>query len=269
MMILVNGRPVTKVDARDRGLHYGDGLFETLAVRDGCPRHWQRHMQRLTRGCDRLGLPRPDTELLLAEARSVCAGQARAVLKILWTRGAGGRGYAPFGAEAPNRIVALYPAPEYPPAFAEEGIRARWCRHRLGRNPVLAGIKHLNRLEQVLARAEWQEADIAEGLLCGLAGHVVSGTMSNVFLVRDGALSTPDVSECGIAGITRERILELAAVEGIECAVTTIGPEMLLDADEVFVCNSVNGIWQVRALERRQWHRGTLSRHLAQRLDRD
>lgn len=268
-MILINGDPKATLDPRDRGLHYGDGLFETLAVREQLPYHWERHMARLGRGCSRLGLPLPDFEVLREEARKLCAGAERAVLKIIWTRGPGGRGYAPHGADTPTRIVARYPAPEHPQRHRDEGIRARWCRHRLGLNPALAGIKHLNRLDQVLARGEWQQPEIAEGLVCDIAGHVVGATMSNVFLVRDDVLSTPDLSNCGIAGIARERILELAHAHDIECLVTSITPQTLLDADEVFVCNSVNGIWPVRALEQQRWSPGDMTRYLALRLDRD
>lgn len=268
-MMLINGEADGALDPRDRGLHYGDGLFETLDVRNGQPRHWQRHMARLERGCRRLMLPLPDVSLLEQEARNVCAGADRAVLKILWTRGPGGRGYAPGAADTPTRIVAQYPAPQYPQAYREEGIRARWCRHRLGANPALAGIKHLNRLDQVLARSEWHDPQIAEAIVCDQGGKVISGTMSNVFLVRNGRLSTPDLTDCGIAGITRERILELAHAEGFGCSVTTVSPQELIDADEVFVCNSVNGVWQLRDLAQRQWPRGTLCRYLADRLDSD
>lgn len=268
-MILVNGDPQRSLDPRDRGLHYGDGLFETLAVRAGQPRHWDRHMARLQRGCERLGLALPDFARLQDEAGRVCAGADRAVLKILWTRGPGGRGYAPDGAESPTRIVARYRAPDYPDSHTERGIRARWCRHRLGLNPALAGIKHLNRLDQVLARSEWQDPDIAEGIVCDLAGRVVSATMSNVFLVRAKALLTPDLRECGIAGIARERLLELAQTEGISCREVALSPQELLDADEVFVCNSVNGIWPLQSLEQRRWPRGELTRYLAHKLEHD
>lgn len=268
-MWLVNGRSDGVLDPRDRGLQYGDGLFETLAVRDRRPRHWTRHMARLARGCERLGMPAPDFERLAREADQVCAGADSAVLKVVWTRGPGGRGYAPSGADRPTRMVALYPPPEYPAEYFDQGITARWCRHRMGDNPALAGIKHLNRLDQVMARAEWQDPRVAEGLVRDLAGNVVSGTMTNVFVARNGVLCTPGLERCGVEGVARERLLELAAGEGIRCEVGPMAPEQLLEADEVFVCNSVNGIWQVRSLETRNWPQGELSRHLAACLDAD
>ncbi len=266
-MMLINGDREGRIDPRDRGLHYGDGLFETIAVRAQRPLHWERHMARLGTGCARLGLPLPDFTTLADEARRVCAGSERAVLKIIWTRGPGGRGYGHDGADAPTRIVARYPAPEYPRSYREAGVRTRWCTHRLGLNPTLAGIKHLNRLDQVLARSEWQDPDIAEGFVCDLEGRLVSATMSNVFLVQDHCLRTPDLGNCGIAGIARERILELARSHDIRCAVAATRPQDLLDADEVFVCNSVNGIWPVRSLENRRWFPGELTRFFAHQLE--
>lgn len=266
-MMLINGRPETTLDARDRGLHYGDGVFETVAVRDGSLRQWARHMARLQRGCQRLGLPGPDVSVLQDEALRLCAGAGDAVLKVIWTRGPGGRGYSSAGAETPTRVVARYPAPSHPATHRTEGVRARWCRHRLGHNPALAGIKHLNRLDQVLARSEWQDAEIAEGLVCDLEGHVICGTMSNVFIVRDGRLATPELMRCGIEGVTRERILELAQTQGIPCSVESITPEQLLDADEVFVCNSVNGLWQLRWLDQRHWQPGAFCHRLRSELE--
>ncbi len=268
-VMLINGDPDGRIDPRDRGLHYGDGLFETIAVRAQHPRHWERHMGRLRVGCERLGLPLPDFAALANEARRVCAGAERAVLKIIWTRGPGGRGYAPHGTEMPTRIVARYPAPEYPRGYRDMGIRTRWCAHRLGLNPTLAGIKHLNRLDQVLARGEWQDPDIAEGFVCDLEGRLISATMSNVFLVRNQRLQTPDLRNCGVAGIARERILELARSHNVHCTLTETTPQDLLDADEVFVCNSVNGVWPVRSLDTRQWSSGELTRFFAHQLESD
>lgn len=268
-MMLINGRADGLLDPRDRGLHYGDGLFETLLVRDAKPLRWSLHMARLARGCERLSMQAPDFAVLEQEAQQLCRNVDRGVLKVLWTRGPGGRGYAPFGAQQPTRVVALYPAPEYPATYSEQGIKARWCSHRLGHNPALAGIKHLNRLEQVMARAEWQDPEVAEGLMCDLAGNVISGTMTNLFLVKQGALRTPDLSQCGIAGITRQRLLAHAAAEGMPCTVASVSRREVMEADEVFVCNSVHGVWQIRSLGERTWPGGVYSRRLAAAMAAD
>lgn len=260
-MILINGVAVDKVDALDRGLHYGDGLFETLAVRAGLPLLWQRHMQRLTAGCVRLGFPSPDESLLEQEAAQACSGVAQGVLKIILTRGAGGRGYRPPDAPQPTRMVALYPWPEYPPAA--QGAVLRVCSTRLARNPALAGMKHLNRLEQVLARNEWNDDGIAEGIMLDGEGWVIGGTMSNLFLVKAGGLVTPGVTQCGVAGVMRGLILDIAPRLDMTARVCEITLNDVLEADEVFICNSLMGIWPVRQLAGRRYTPGPLSMRLA------
>ncbi|MEQ6341477.1 MAG: aminodeoxychorismate lyase [Gammaproteobacteria bacterium] len=265
MGMLVNGVPGTSIDANDRGLHYGDGLFETIAVRDGAPALWDRHMQRLLLGCERLGIAPIDAAQLLRESLQLCDGVAEGVLKIIITRGSGGRGYrAPPsthrdvlvsqetggrerpGAVQPTRLVALYAWPEYPSAFWIEGVPVRLCSIRMGSNTALAGIKHLNRLEQVLARSEWDDSAIPEGLMLDGEGHVIEGTMSNFFIVRNGRLLTPDLKRCGVAGVMRGCILDGARDAGIPVDITQITLDDVKSSDEAFLCNSLIGVWPVR-----------------------
>jgi 4-amino-4-deoxychorismate lyase len=251
MNLLIDGVPTDRVAVTDRGLHYGDGLFETVAVTEGVPELWQRHLHRLCLGCERLAIPMPDADLLRAEAGRVCAGTRRAVLKLILTRGHGGRGYRPPQEARPTRILALYPWPDYPAAWWQEGVEVRVCRHRLSLNPILAGIKHLNRLDQVLARGEWSDPEISEGLLLDPLGQVIEGTMSNLFLVRTGHLITPALTQAGIAGVMRGLIMDAAATLGISCHSSPLTLTDLMDADELFLCNSIIGIWPVRLLESR------------------
>lgn len=246
-MILINGEPQDVIAATDRGLHYGDGVFETLAIRHGKPQFWTAHLARLRDGCSRLGIPLPDGELLVAETARLCAGSERAVVKIIITRGSGGRGYRAPSAPVPQRLLMLYPWPEY--SLPEEGVTLRLCRTPLACNPVLAGIKHLNRLEQVLARNEWDDEAIQEGLMVDNEGYVVEGTMSNLFAVRNGTLLTPDLARCGVAGVMRQQVLSLAEELGIGCEVVRLRAEALQGMDELFVTNSLIGIWPVARLE--------------------
>lgn len=262
-MILVNGAENDAIPVHDRGLQYGDGLFETLAVLEGSPREWERHVRRLVWGCARLGIPPPDLEQLQRETLCVCKGAARAVLKLIVTRGTGARGYRPSRHSEPTRIVALYPWPEHPPSWADEGIAVRVCITRLACNARLAGIKHLNRLEQVCARSEWDDPEIAEGLMLDTQGCVIEGTMSNLFIVRGGRLTTPDVSQCGVAGIMRERILELARRMGVPCDITTVTLEAVKAAQGAFLCNSIVGIWPIRELNGIQFPSDGLTQRIA------
>ncbi len=260
---LINGQPGHAIDLHDRGLQYGDGLFSTLAVRDGRPQLWEQHIGRLREDCGRLRLAPFDASQLRAEADALCTGIARGVLKILLTRGPGARGYR-FDAAAPGtRILTLAPVPEYPVQHYRDGVAIRICTTRLGVNPALAGIKHLNRLEQVLARAEWDDAEIAEGLMRDVHGHIVEGTMSNLFLVRDGALLTPRLDECGVAGVMRATIIAWAQTSGISVMERHVDDGDLGRADEVFLCNSLIGVWPVRRVDGFTWRSGPLTARIA------
>ncbi len=207
--LLINGlQPTDRTHALgvdDRGLQYGDGVFETALLIRGRIRFLEDHLLRLEAGCLRLGITCPERAALLKDLGVLTAGRGEGVLKIIVTRGGGGRGYRPPDKPAPTRILALYPLVGAT-ALPGAGIAVRWCETRLGRNPGLAGIKHLNRLEQVLAQAEWRDPTIAEGLMLDTEGEVVAATSGNLFIVRDGMLSTPDLRYCGIRGVMRGRV---------------------------------------------------------------
>jgi 4-amino-4-deoxychorismate lyase len=246
--LLLNGIHNDQIPVTDRGLQYGDGLFETLAVVNGKPQAWHRHMARLARGEDALLLPRMDRSQLLREAESLCEGCERGVLKILITRGSGGRGYRPPVPCEPRRILSLHPWPEIPPAWYSEGMQLRVCDMRWGRNPRLAGLKHLNRLEQVLARQEWDDPRIAEGLMLDELDSVISGTQSNLFLLRSGRLLTPDLSCSGIAGTMRERVIESAVSLDLPVEITSLKLDDVMAADGLFMSNSLWGLCPVSRL---------------------
>jgi 4-amino-4-deoxychorismate lyase len=248
--VLINGKTGDSLAATDRGLLYGDGLFETLAVCDGTACLWHRHMQRLEQGCRRLGMEAPNATDLANEAARLVEGRDRGILKIIVTRGSGGRGYRPDPGAPSRRILQLFPSPDYPADWGQFGVELRFCTTPLAANPVLAGIKHLNRLEQVLARAEWDTPGIAEGLMADLEGRVIEGTMSNLFLVSGGELTTPPVDRCGVAGVMRALVLDLASRLGIPARIAEIRRPDLQHADALFMTNSLIGIWPVRQLER-------------------
>jgi 4-amino-4-deoxychorismate lyase len=247
--MLVNGRRTDVLPVSDRGLLYGDGVFETVAVRGARPVQLERHMRRLEAGCRRLGIASTPIDPVRGEAKRLARQTERAVLKIIITRGVGGRGYRADLHAPPTRIVGLHPWPDYSPQFRAQGIAATVCSTRLARNPALAGIKHLNRLEQVLARNEWAH-EYQEGLVLDTAGRPVEGTMSNLFLVRDDTLLTPELRGCGVAGIMRERIMEYARDAGIPMRVAELGMEDVNRAQGLFFCNAIIGIWPVHTLGR-------------------
>ena len=249
-MFLLNGQSADNIDLLDRGLHYGDGLFETIAVINGQPLCLDKHLQRLLSGCGRLKLEFNDAELLESEINSICKNIDRAILKITVTAGVGGRGYNRSSSELkPTRLLAIHPWPDYPDNYSSQGIQVHLCSSRLGHNPGLAGIKHLNRLEQVLARNEWDDANTMEGLMLDIDDNVIEGTMSNLFLVYPNKkLITADVSLCGIEGIVRQYILDHCAELVYTSDVKKLSLDEVYAASEMFFCNSVAGIMPVRHL---------------------
>jgi 4-amino-4-deoxychorismate lyase len=264
---LVNGREAVEVDARDRGLHYGDGVFETIAVVKGEPRRLEHHFARLARGCARLGIACPAHALLEEELLKLTGEETRGVLKLIVTRGIGARGLRAEAEAPPTRILSLHPWPNHPPQWASEGVMVHICKTQLADQPALAGIKHLNRLEQVVARREWNDPGIAEGLMRDRHGSFVCGTMTNMFIVRDGRLLTPPVDRCGVAGTVRAALLERAHALGIPAVQSIVTEDELQRADEVFLTNALVGIWPVTRIQGRRLPIGPLTQRLREEVE--
>jgi len=260
-MILINGEHKKTLDITDRGLHYGDGLFETIEVMQQRPVFLTQHLARLKAGCQVLKLPYPDETLLLDEIKHVSNTCEHGVIKLMLTRGSGGRGYRQPDLLNPTRIIALHPFPEYPENFKTEGILTRFCTARLGINPLLAGLKHNNRLEQVLARSEWQD-EFQEGLMLNLNEHVIEGTMSNLFVVKEQKIYTPEITLSGIKGVMRQIIIKIARQNNLPLQETLLNRDFVQQADELFVSNSVIGIWPIKALENKTYSVGPLTQKI-------
>lgn len=238
---------VDGLSGNDRGFAYGDGLFETMRAHRGALPWWDAHWARLAVGAQRLRITLPDRSRVASEAEALLAG-ADGVLKLVVSRGEGGRGYMPPLASTPGWVLSRHALPAPPPAA---GLTLRWCDTPLALQPALAGIKHCNRLEQVLARAEWLNADAGvadEGLMRSTQGDVVCATAGNLFVMHDNRWRTPSVDRCGVAGICRQWLL--APTEAEQCR---LDEHDIQTADAVFLCNAVRGILPVRQLGSRIW----------------
>ncbi|MBK1642296.1 aminodeoxychorismate lyase [Chromatium okenii] len=258
LRVFIDGQPQHQLPVTERGLHYGDGLFETLLLHNGQLCQWTRHLHRLSVGAARLGIPLPDVAQLTAELFEFTQNINSGVVKLILTRGSGGRGYRPPQQPTPHRILLLYPLPPAPAAAWSDGIVARHCHTPASSNPALAGLKHLNRLDAVLARREWDDPAISEGVMCDPQGAVVGGTMSNLFVWTDERLLTPPVTHSGIAGTCRAVTLEFAAQFGITCAEAPLTLTALTSASGLFFTNAIIGVWPVRELAGRQYDRSAL-----------
>lgn len=268
---IVNGELTDVVSISDRGFQYGDGVFETFVVEKGVPQHWDAHMQRLSSGCSRLKIAKPDNSHLKSELDKLLNQQSyvnekRLVVKITVTRGLGRRGYKPPPQPEVTRIISAFPFPDYPQEYFTQGVRITVCKIPLSCNPVLAGIKHLNRLEQVMAQDEWQDSDIIDGVMLNSDQQIIECTMSNIFWVTDNQLFTPDLSHCGVEGVTRANILRLAEELQIPITIGNFELKDLLAADEIMISNSVFGILPVKSVDDHQLNPGSLTQRLMNQL---
>jgi len=261
---LVDGEISGRISTTDRALQYGDGVFETIVVVAGQPRFWQSHMDRLGAGCERLGIPVTPQSVLLRELQTVSAGQPRCIVRIVISRGSSERGYSPLGLTRSNRIVSAHPWPEEERDPGVFGIRARVCDLRLGIQPALAGIKHLNCLEQVMARSEWEDPLICEGILLDREDHVICGVSSNIFLVYAGRLLTPRLDRCGVRGVMRGAILNAFRER---CEQRRLLLDMLPEAEEVFVCSSEKGVLPVVRIDHWEYETGPVTREVRKWLE--
>ncbi|MBS3786041.1 MAG: aminodeoxychorismate lyase [Gammaproteobacteria bacterium] len=253
---LIDGQPQYLLEVNDRGLAYGDGVFETIAIVNYAPALWQAHMDRLSAGCRQLGFSAPaqsDFEQDLAVLELPETG----VLKLIVTRGTGGRGYAPPEVATPRRILQIQPSR---PALegVGSGIAVRWCKTRLAPQPALAGIKHLNRLEQVLARQECQQDGTAEGLMCDVNGDLVEATAGNLIVEQGGEWIFPMGADCGVSGVMQSYLERLAKQWNITVNHRVLNPQEIDAKTAIYICNSLIGAVPVRAIGNQQL---AISRH--------
>lgn len=244
-LLFRGGESVNAIEPSHRGIAYGDGLFETIRIHAGGVPWWPRHRQRLLRGCERLRIAPPPAGAMEQAIGDLAQGQPDGVLKLIVSRGQARRGYAPQDAQATQWQLSRHAPPAAP---SRNGLTVRWCALRLSEQLLLAGIKHCNRLEQVLARAEWDDDAIDDGLLLDTQGNVASATAANVFVLSDGIWRTPRMDRCGVAGVCRAWALE--ALPAIEAR---LSPQDIETADAVFLCNAVRGILPVARIGTRRF----------------
>jgi len=257
---LINGQRAERISIRDRGFQYGDGCFETVRVLSNKPILWSAHLKRLKNACKTLHLS-VNFELLKGEITQLLQDNKTAdvILKITVTRGEGGRGYTPPEHANCTRIIQLI---DYVAADTTNGARAVVCQHRLSSNSLLGGIKHLNRLDQVIASAQIP-ADFDEGLCLDEQGSVIEGCRSNLLLAIDNQLVTPDLGKSGVEGVMLNYLIDKFKVLDTRVLRKTISLRELKTASEIFLCNSVFGIWPVAEIENEDWRMNREKRHFS------
>ena len=263
-MFQINGKLTNKINIEDRAIQYGDGVFETIAVKEKLLEFWKEHYQRLNKGCKILKIKCPKELFLRKEINKFIkkTKKKKFVLKIIISRGIGGRGYNPPRNSKPTRILGIYDWPNYPEINFTKGIIMDVCKTRISSQPFLSQIKHLNRLEQIIARSEWQSKTISESIMLDFNDNVIEGTMSNIFGVKKNIFYTPNIKFSGIEGIMRGVILKLLKKNKKKYMIKKIMLKELLKFDEVFVCNSIFGIWPVIKISKKKFSFGEKTKEI-------
>jgi len=249
MVTLVNGRRTDQISIHDRGLAYGDGVFETILCCKGELPLWDIHLARLEYSLKQLNIQPFETEFLKDVLKNNLNKSKIQIAKLTVTRGISSRGYAPPGQCQPTSIISIFDYEEDHTEFRTNGVKVKLCGTYFARQVKLAGLKHLNRLEQILARMELSHSGHDEGIMLDQTGAVISATSHNIFLVKDGALITPDLTYSGIAGVMRQLVLGLANDENIPLTIRKVSMDELLSSDELFLTNSIHGIWPICELD--------------------
>ncbi|MFD1121475.1 aminodeoxychorismate lyase [Methylophilus flavus] len=250
----VNGKLVSGIAPTNRGFAYGDGVFRTMRLLNGELQDWPLHYQTLVADCSKIQIVCPSAELLMQEFKYFLASASEedtqfSIIKIIITRGEGARGYAPPAVSEPTRVLIQSPLPDYPPEMYTHGVALYTCQTRLAHQPLLAGIKHLNRLENVLARAELKDPRFFDGLLRDYDDNVIEAVSGNLFIRKDGMVRTPPLDSCGVAGVMRQKILDWYKTQGQPVVIAPLSMGDLLQADAMIIVNSVYGVLQVSHID--------------------
>lgn len=230
-----------------RSCLYGDGLFETMVFRAGHLCWWSHHWLRLQTGLKRLGYPVLDEQRVWQSLTPVLTTLTQDSLIRLTVTRMGQRGYrAETDAEM---LIEVQASPLPAQVWHGQGIKARWCKTTWAQQPLLAGIKHMNRLEQVLARSEWSDSTIAEGLVCDTQGQVISGSMSAILLRFGKTVLAADITQTGIDSVARRVVMEALPQLGYEPMVQALSKKDVMMSDEVLVMNVVQGVGSIAELD--------------------
>jgi len=269
---LINSQPLSAISVADRGLAYGDGLFETMRIESGVIALWEYHYERLLRGLRRLHID-VKKEVLNSHLKATvdAIGDNSGVLKLMLTRGEGGRGYLSAGDESANIISIFTP---FSPTFLSDnalsqnnGVCVHICEHRLAEDPALSGIKSLNQLSYVLASNERRGLSSKEGLLLSASGRLIEATARNLFIVKKGELYTPILDQCGVEGVLRRCLIDTIADQcGLIVNKVELTEKSLELADEVFLSNSVTHLWPVTNCGDQYWDVGSITKQLQHAL---
>lgn len=247
--MIINGVKSTELDARDRGLQYGDGCFTTLLTRNGQLCMWPEHKARLQQALERLHIPFDQWSSLESHVQQHISDDEKAVIKIVITRGPGGRGYDPAGAQHSQWILSHFDYPAHYHQWQKQGIHLELSPIKLARQPLLAGIKHLNRLEQVMVKQQAASLEADDVLVCDTLGNMIETSAANLFWRKGNSWFSPDLSQAGIEGVMRNHIIRMIKKSGGNVQIVNRAQRALEQADEAFICNSLMQLVPIKSFQ--------------------
>ncbi|SIR09168.1 aminodeoxychorismate lyase apoprotein [Shewanella morhuae] len=265
-MIWVNGVAQANIDPTDRGIAYGDGLFATMRTGAEGVLFFETHQARLTAGAARLGFQWQMSEALQQQLQALAIEYPQHCIKLIVTRGVGGRGYTPPETVKPTEIVSVHTIPSHYIQWQQRGICLKTSSIRLGLQPLLAGVKHLNRLEQVLIKSHPLPQGFDDWLVTDIEDNVIESSMANVFFIKGNCVFTPSLALCGVAGVMREQVMLALLEQNINIECLPVGAERLIEFDSAFITNSILGIVDVLAIDSLTFTRTPITAQLRQTL---
>ncbi len=259
-VVLINGKKISKISVFDRGVQFGDGIFETCLIKRHRLLSWSRHFSRLNKGCSKLKINQVDESLWIKDITKALSISKleNAVVKIILSRGESMRGYGFSGDIVPTRIVIVSSLSKLPEKYS-----LSLCDSGYATNRLLSEIKHCNRLEQVLARVNMSTQ---ECIMLDDNGYVISVTQGNIFAVNGDVILTPSLDECGIEGTVRSAIFDLAESLDLRVEVSSLSVQELLEADEVFISNSIIGIKAVNKINEQLFDTHIITNNIKNKL---
>jgi len=256
-----------RIAAADRAFLYGDGCFTTVLIEHRKPRLWPQHLERLQTTLKRLGIDAPDWSPLTEKVMSLAWGYPeKGVVKIIISRGVGGRGYSPAGCHQTQVMISGFAWPSFYKRWQQEGVELGVCQQRLGLSPMLAGLKHLNRLEQVLLKQEIEENGWLDAVVLDANGHVAETSASNIFWRCGNTLYTPALDLAGVHGLMRAHVCEQASALGYCLEFVKSPLDTLLCADEVFITNALMALVPVTRIQTKTYTERSALKAITKRL---
>ncbi|WP_144207138.1 aminodeoxychorismate lyase [Shewanella donghaensis] len=264
--IFVNGLPQHHVNSSDRGLAYGDGAFATMRVSHSQVLFIYAHIERLKQACLRLGFTLQHQSELTLQLEEHAKTLKNGCIKLLVSRGVGGRGYTAPSSVEQTEVISLHQIPAIYQQWQQHGISLSVSDVTLARQPLLAGMKHLNRLEQVLIKQHDLPTTFDDWLVLDTEGFVVESSMANVFIVENDSVITPSLSYSGVSGVMREQVMGALLDSHINVFAEPISLKRLYETKHVFITNSLLGIVDINKVNHCDFSTWSFSRNLLKKL---